>query len=338
MIDLIFVLATTFLGSLLLIFGWIKIAHRMDMIDVPNARSSHQHPTPRGGGIGFITATFVGILGWFGNLALPWLFVPALGIAAIGAADDLKSLSPRRRFLFQILGASATVWWGKLSLQVIAFPTVTFLFSPQVGGILAVFFIVSMINIYNFMDGIDALAGGLGVISCVFFGIYFMQTGQMDWAVIQMILGAALLGFLIWNYPKAKIFMGDVGAYFLGFYFAILILIVSQGPDNVSIFVPTAWLSVIGVDASITILIRMIKRKKIWEAHKEHFFQKLHLSGWEHQQIIWLEYAHLIAVGSLGLVYLHTTSTQLQWLILVAALGSFVLKFMWIESKWKLTR
>jgi UDP-N-acetylmuramyl pentapeptide phosphotransferase/UDP-N-acetylglucosamine-1-phosphate transferase len=201
---------------------------------------------------------------------------------------------------------------------------------------LAVFFIVAMINVYNFMDGIDGLAGGLGIISSLFFSLYFLYTGQYEMGVIQLFLMAVLLGFLVWNYPKAKVFMGDVGAYFLGFNFAVLVLYSSQvAPVKVAFIAGMSWLSVLAVDATVTILWRMIKRQRIWEAHREHFFQKLHLSGWQNQQIIWLEFAHAFFVSLLGVKYAFQASVGEQWVILAIAAISFVVKFWWIQTRWK---
>ncbi len=336
---MILIVILTFMVSLVAIFGVMRYAHGSQfMMDVPNHRSSHDVPTPRGGGLGFIFAMYAGMLGYFHSVPFLWLFVPVIGVTAIGYADDLRNMSARTRFLGQILFAAIAVDWANLGINCIQLLAITLAFSPYMGFALAVFFVVAMINIYNFMDGIDGLAGGLGVISAGFFGVFFYMTGQTELMMVQLLLMASLLGFIVWNYPKASVFMGDVGAYFLGFYFAMMTLFVSQGmgAHSISIFVPTAWLAVIGVDATLTIVWRMIKRKRIWEAHREHFFQKLHVSGWGHQEIIWLEYAHAVFVGMLGFWYM-TVGAVAGWAIIVGALCSFFIKFLWIQYRWNNT-
>lgn len=270
------------------------------LIDIPNDRSSHTQPTPRGGGLGFIFAFAVtsAIATFFGAslyLLVPvWLILVPLTI--VGILDDIQGIPAAPRYLVQLIAASITVfcygafpqpWLNNLGLpgQVIA-------------TILTVIGFTAIVNFYNFMDGLDGLVGGCTAVQLGFLAIYFNLP-------IFWLLVAALLGFLYWNWSPAKIFMGDAGSTVLGASVAIALL-------NNSGQAVQAWsalaivLPIIG-DTIYTLIHRLIQKENIFLAHRSHIFQRLNQSGWSHSQValtymgITLVIAILIgAYGSIG--------------------------------------
>lgn len=325
----------SFLVSMLGVWGIKRMCIKKQLFDIPNSRSSHVNPTPRGGGIAFIL-TFVGAGAFLLRLAIPfWLFLPGLGIAVLGAIDDYNSLSPLKRFLTQFFLGVCVVFWGKLTLPAISFGgSVGVSLPPIIGFFASVFFIVATTNIFNFMDGIDGYAGGVGVIASFMFGLVFFMLKNILIASLQGVLIAALLGFLVWNYPKARIFMGDSGSSFLGFYFAVMSLWLVTLMPQIPIIFPMAWFSVFLMDAFVTLVRRFLKGEKLWEAHRDHFYQLLNRSGWSHEQIIWLEFIHVICVCGLswGFLYLQGFWTLGLLAVIVCTFG---LKFWWITQRFR---
>ncbi len=276
--------AVLFLASLLLVPVFRHYALKRGIVDVPNNRSSHQGIVPRGAGM-----VFVGV--WIGGLILGTglglirakilaLFLPAvLCMAALGYWDDVKGISARRRLLIQLcialgfvlmLDASPVLYfWENLKISY-AYLTVPF----------ALLAIVWSTNLYNLMDDIDGLAGLEDLFVLGTGGIFFLQAEDFSIAYIAFGMCASVLGFLIWNWPRAKVFMGDVGSYTLGFLIASLALLGSLIDD-----IPIAcWLIVYALfwwDATVT-LIQRIWLKKHWAtAHRDHAYQRLHQAGFK---------------------------------------------------------
>ncbi|MFW2387362.1 MAG: MraY family glycosyltransferase [Polyangiales bacterium] len=248
-------------------------------IDVPNQRSSHTIPTPRGGGIAFVAAFFVATIAGIaiapesvGGTAGRILAV-LLPLWLIGAVDDARGVPARMRYLFQLgSGSLAVLFFGP-------FPGFTALFgfaaAPWLPVLLSVIAITALINFYNFMDGLDGIVGGTCAVQLAFFAWYLQQP-------VWWVLVAAVIGFLLWNWPPAKVFMGDSGSTVLGGAVALALL---RAPDASSMWWAGAVTAPLLGDAVFTLLRRLANRENIFEAHKSHIYQRLNQSGWSHQRV-----------------------------------------------------
>ncbi len=263
-----------------------KLALKNNILDIPNSRSSHTVPTPRGGGLAFVVVFLVGIslLFCLGILELR-VFLALLGggclIAAVGWLDDRRGLSALVRLCFHFVAAIWAVSWlegvPNLSLGF------TELESSWWGSVLAVVGMVWLINLYNFMDGIDGIAGTEAVTVSAIAAI-LLWSHASNLAIPCLLLAAAVLGFLIWNWPPAKIFMGDVGSGFLGFVFAVL-AIWSENSGAVPLLIWLLLLGVFIVDATVTLIKRMARGEKLYEAHRSHVYQLAVQAGYSHKQV-----------------------------------------------------
>ncbi|HNP63637.1 MAG TPA: glycosyltransferase family 4 protein [Woeseiaceae bacterium] len=259
------------------IAGLMKVyARRAKLLDVPNERSSHQVVTARGGGLS-IAVVFLGAIIWlyvFDNFptdAFYSLLVGGVLVAGIGFVDDHRHVSAKWRILVHLFAAVfAIVILG-------GFPEIQFgskfVDMGIVGDAMAILFTIWFINLYNFMDGIDGIAAveALSICASVLLILFVGDGGYF--ANLLVVLGAATLGFLIWNWPPAKIFMGDVGSGFVGFILAA-IAIISSIHGNLPIW---CWLILAGVfvvDSTVTLFTRVMKGEKWYSAHNTHAYQK----------------------------------------------------------------
>lgn len=254
------------------------------MLDIPNVRSSHTVPTPRGGGLAIV---IVLMLSGMASLFLPQapiqslvcLLLAVLAFAVLGWQDDKHDLPASIRFLIQLLiAAFSSTWllWGIAG------------FSLTIGAIaillLCVLWIVWMANLYNFMDGIDGISAVETIILGTVTSYWFALSGVISIAIICIAVAGAALGFLRWNWSPAKIFMGDVGSLALGAFFAIIAVIGTAGlglPFAAFLILYAVYLA----DSGITLLHRMIKKEKWWQAHRSHFYQRAVQSGFSHAQV-----------------------------------------------------
>jgi Fuc2NAc and GlcNAc transferase len=255
-----------------------QYALRRNLLDVPNVRSSHASPTPRGGGVAIVIAFFaatllLAFLGLIETRMLDALWVGGGAMALVGYLDDRRHLRASVRFIVHLACAffvvimlggvpeSALARWG--------------MHGSWVGGLLAVLLMVWTTNLFNFMDGIDGIAGS----EAVFLGgagalLNWSHGGDPGLTAAMLCLAAASLGFLHWNWPPARIFMGDAGSGFLGFTLAVLGLAANQ----LGTIPFEAW-GILGgfffVDASVTLLRRIVRGDQWFEAHRTHAYQQL---------------------------------------------------------------
>jgi Fuc2NAc and GlcNAc transferase len=275
-------LAYVFLGAALgcwLLVGLVRrVVLRRGVLDLPNARSSHARPTARGGGIGIVMMTLGMVAldvrwhGISGPLAVTWLVGGGL-VALAGLLDDLKGLPAVARAAAHLLAAVLLLHAidGHAVLLSLHFPTGW----PALFWALGVVTIVWSINLFNFMDGIDGLASA----QCAFVilaGVLLAGRGlPVDLPLLPAVaMGGAAVGFLIWNLPPARIFMGDVGSGFIGFGLVVAAF-VSSGQGMVSLW---TWFILHGLfvaDSTVTVTVRLLRGQRIFEAHRLHVYQRL---------------------------------------------------------------
>ncbi len=265
-----------FLAALLLTHAGIGYARRHALLDLPGARRSHREPTPRGGGIGIVLAALIGsvLLAALGLVKIQPGFVGAvLIVALVGWIDDHRGLGRRLRLLVHLLAGLLLV----SSWLVDA----TFASAALVAGMLVVLAVAWSINLHNFMDGINGLLALQTVFVLALGAGLLAASGEQDAAVRSAIWVAATLGFLPFNFPRARVFMGDVGSGSLGLVIAALGLWLWQGVANGL----ALWLvacSAFVIDASCTLLSRMCAGRPWYSAHREHLYQWLARSGLAH--------------------------------------------------------
>ena len=249
------------------------------LIDHPGERHSHAQPTPRGGGAGLVLALVFGSLMFAGDpIPQYWVRCVLPGVvclAILGWWDDHRSLSVRLRLSVQLAVSMYLLWCaGGREWLVGAVPMLA-------GGV----FIVWMTNLYNFMDGSNGMAGLQGVfVGCVMAWL-FGASGETGMAMIAFLLAAACLGFLPWNLGQARVFMGDVGSLVLGFTIAALLL---YGAGSGAIDPPVAWLVTLlfMTDSTLTLLVRVMRRERWYNAHRQHLYQRLIARGWSHGRVV----------------------------------------------------
>ncbi len=277
-LDLLFLLIAVFFLSCGGTWGLRALALRYGLLDIPNRRSSHNLPTPRGGGPALLLGLYMGggYLAMTGGMTIPHVFglgACGLGIAAAGLADDLFRLSVARRLVLHFACTFAAVYFflpldqlvGKLDGFIPLFAV----------RILMVVGIVWLLNLYNFMDGIDGLAGGEAVSVALGAGIILLFMGETEnFLPLLLVLAAAALGFLVWNRPPARIFMGDAGSGFLGFCFGILALLTASS-TGLNLWSWGILLGTFLVDATVTLVVRLMRGEKVYQAHRSHAYQIL---------------------------------------------------------------
>ena len=283
-----------------------SIALRKNILDIPNLRSSHTQPTPRGGGVAIVTAWYFGLfcLDYFG-LIEPGLFFALISgvlLAFVSLLDDIFTIKPWIRILFQLLTVFSGLYFIG-GLKIIYLNDLTFAV-PIIFNIVVVLGAIWFINLYNFMDGIDGYAS---VEALAIAAGMFLIIGDP----IFLILIFSVFGFLIWNWPKAKIFMGDIGSTQLG-YILVILGIYFNNNHEFNIF---GWLiltSLFWFDATLTLYRRWNNKEKLNMAHKKHAYQRIVQFGFTHQRTIIISiFVNLIFSG---LIYL-SEMTRISYLM-----------------------
>lgn len=269
------VFAAVLLASLLLTWVLRRYALSSSLLDIPNDRSSHSVPTPRGGGVAIVLTylaalalmAFAGWVDW--TAAWPLLGAGAL-IAVVGFLDDHGHIAARWRLLAHFSAAGWALFWmnGLPTIKLMGLD----LDLGWLGHFLAAIYLVWMLNLYNFMDGIDGIASVEAVCACAGACLVYWLTGHQGLMMPPMLLAVAVLGFLYWNFPPARIFMGDAGSGFLG----IVIGVLSLQAAWVAHELLWVWLILLGVfivDATFTLGRRLLRGDKVYEAHRSHAYQ-----------------------------------------------------------------
>ncbi|MBA5960659.1 glycosyl transferase [Pseudomonas lactis] len=261
--------------SFALTAGLRRYALARSIIDIPNDRSSHSVPTPRGGGVAIVLAFLLTLpfLGWL-QIVSPDVLFAAGGagalIAIIGFMDDHGHIAARWRLLGHFVASAWALLWLGGAPPVLFFDMTVNL--GLFGGVLVAFYLVWMLNLYNFMDGIDGIASVEAI--CVSLGacLIYWLTGFDRLVWLPLMLAMAVAGFLCWNFPPARIFMGDAGSGFLG----MILGIISIHAAWASAQLLWVWLILLGVfivDATLTLIRRLVRGDKVYEAHRSHAYQ-----------------------------------------------------------------
>ncbi|NJO88211.1 MAG: glycosyltransferase family 4 protein [Chloroflexia bacterium] len=297
-------------------------ALQKSILDIPNDRSSHTIPTPRGGGLAVAISWFVGLVYFFltGKIenTLFYALIAGIPLTLIGFADDVFSLKPIVRFLVQFICAALALWFLG-GLHAIDYGPWTMDYNIWLLTPLALIAIIWAINFFNFLDGIDGYIGS----EIVFIGLAaFSLTNDL----VGLLLAAATFGFLLWNWPKAKIFMGDVGSTLLGFTVAVM-AIYHQNNNISSVWVWLILTSVFWFDATVTLFRRFINKEKLSEAHRKHAYQRAVQSGYSHQQVtVGSIVLNFIGFGFAWLAF-HYSYYAIIFLIIDLAMLFMILRF-----------
>jgi UDP-N-acetylmuramyl pentapeptide phosphotransferase/UDP-N-acetylglucosamine-1-phosphate transferase len=234
----------------------------------------------------------------------------------VSFVDDVVGIAVSLRLCVHVLAALVLIVGGFV-LEEISVAGFDFHLSATLGILISALFIVWMINLYNFMDGMDGFAGGMAVIGFGTLGVLGMRAGDIHFALFSWLIAASAAGFLIWNFPPARIFLGDTGASVLGLLAAGLGL---WGNDSgiFPIWIALLVFSPFIMDATVTLLRRLLRREAVWKAHREHYYQRLVMRGWGHKKTVLLEFAVMIgaaltAIFSVGATPLQQICALIVW-------------------------
>ncbi|MBM7853691.1 UDP-GlcNAc:undecaprenyl-phosphate GlcNAc-1-phosphate transferase [Desulfohalotomaculum tongense] len=318
----------------LLLTPWVRrLAFKVKAIDRPDERKVHKSPMPRMGGLAvFLSFALTVILLRPFSLPLAGLLVGGLLIVLLGILDDIKGLPAKVKLGGQILAALAVVPFG---IQV------DFITNPLTGGIitlgifavpLTVFWIISVTNAVNLIDGLDGLAGGTSMIAALTVaavawkqGVIYGGSGvHFEVAVLAVILAGAILGFLRYNFYPAKIFLGDTGSMFLGYCLSVLAVMgLTKSAAAISVFIPIVILGIPLLDTFFAIVRRCCKHQPIFKPDKEHLHHRLMALGFSHRQAVLVIYCISAFMG--GSAYLLNVVTTDQAVFVLAALSLIVI-------------
>ena len=314
-------LLLSFLITFILVVLILKTRMAHIALDEPNQRSLHTKLTPRIGGLAIMAgvlvswmlfAYFTKAINWY------WILFPSI-LMFISLMDDIYNLSVKRR-LFTQLGASTLfvmlmlphqAWW-LIALLILS--------------------ITWMTNLFNFMDGSDGLAGGMGLFGFATYAIAAFLMGDTYFTVMNGVIAAACFAFLLFNFHPAKIFMGDSGSIPLGF------LAGSVGAYGYLNALWPAWFPVLVfspfiIDATVTLIKRQMQGEKIWQAHRSHYYQRLVQMGWGHRKTALVEYMLMLSVGMTAIFLLKKTVFFTSLIIIFWAIAYLVM-MRWVDKRW----
>lgn len=310
--------AIAFVITAALIAWMLKSRFGRLVLDHPNERSLHADPVPRTGGLAIMCAlTCVGVV--LLPASLLWL-VPALLLALLSFVDDVRGLPVTMRFAVQLAVAAAFAAWVLAGL-------------PLVWIAAATLVTAWLANLYNFMDGSDGLAGGMAAIGFGCSGLAALGAGQIDLAAASLSITGAAAAFLVFNLHPARIFMGDVGSIPLGFLAAALGLL-GWRAGAWPLWFPLLVFSPFVVDATVTLARRLLRGDRVWQAHKEHYYQRLVRMGWGHRRTAFAEYLVMLAAG-VSAVWAAPREPSVQLGVLIAWAVLYAAAMAAIDRCWK---
>jgi UDP-N-acetylmuramyl pentapeptide phosphotransferase/UDP-N-acetylglucosamine-1-phosphate transferase len=286
-------------------------------LDHPNARSLHDKPIPRIGGIGVLAGVAAVMALGAAPFAPP--FAIALILAGVSLIDDLHRLPPAARLAAHLGAAAVTVWYLLSPMNVIELA-------------LLALAIAWLTNLYNFMDGSDGLAAGMTIIGFGTYALAAWLSGDVELALFCSALAGAALGFLAFNFHPARVFLGDVGSIPLGFLAGAL-GITGWRNDLWPLWFPLLVFAPFIGDATLTLIKRAMRRERVWEAHREHYYQRLVQMGLGHRGTAYVAYALMAGCGAAAF-YGKDEVPAVQLSVLAAALAVLVAVAVWIDWRW----
>lgn len=306
----------SFFVSLLTLFIILKTRIANIVLDAPNQRSLHTKLTPRIGGLAIMAGVLISWL--LMPINLYWILFP-LCLTLVSLIDDIYHLSVKWRFLIQLIVSAVFIM----------------LMLPQQAWwiiVLLILLITWMTNLYNFMDGSDGLAGGMGMFGFATYAIAAFMMGDMNLAMMSAVIASACFAFLFYNFNPAKIFMGDSGSIPLGF------LAGSIGVYGYFNAVWPAWLPLLVfspfiIDATVTLLKRQLAGEKVWQAHRSHYYQHLVQLGWGHRNTALAEYSLMLSVALTAIFLLNKPVIFVfcAWIFWAIA---YLIMMQWIDKRW----
>jgi Fuc2NAc and GlcNAc transferase len=280
---------------------------RRRLVDVPNQRSLHMAPTPRGGGVAIVVVCLAALLslavaGAVDGRVAASIVGPAAVVATVGWLDDHGHVPAIWRLVVQLVAATAAV------LLLGGFETlklgIHYVHLGLAGNVVAVLGLVWLTNLFNFMDGIDGIAGVEAMFVAGAGGVMLLLSGATGLGLAALFTAAAVAGFLVWNWPPARIFMGDVGSGFLGFFLGALAL-AGDRADALPVSVWTLLLAVFLFDATVTV-VRRLGREPLYEAHRRHAYQRAVSAGLSHRAVT-------LSVLALNIVFVALAAGAWIW-------------------------
>lgn len=330
------------------------IIKKLSIIDKPNERSSHQIPTPRSGGIA-IFFSFVAIiafillllsygiqlplketshfLDYISNYSLISLFVVIASIFTVGLMDDLVTLGFKSKLIVQILACVLLIYQG-YSFSILYLPYSNSIELGFLGYMLTVLWFVGFINGFNFIDGLDGLASGTAFIGCFTLSLIFYRFDLIFLFYLFIFLSIAIFGFLIFNFPPAKIFLGDCGSQFIGVMIVLSsLLAIHRSQDPTFFWVPILIFFHFIWDVIYTLFYRLRKKENITQAHRSHLYQRLNQSGFSHCKVSFISYAKTCFYSYLAYLFI-TNESLIQIIVLATAFSVETLYTIWVTKKY----
>ena len=320
-------LIIAFVTSLLLVPVVRWLSFRTGHVAIPRSDRWHRQPTPTLGGIGMFIAFGTGLLAiWLINIdhgifVKRWSIIIGIGIMfAVGLYDDYKHVNPPIKLVFQILAATFVIFFGNNTIDFFRWPIANIL--------LTFFWLVGITNAINLLDNMDGLAGGVALIAAGFLSIFFWKTGYLELLILSLSLVGSILGFLVFNFPPAKIFMGDSGSMFLGFSLAALAIARRTQASNILaiIGVPTLVFMLPILDTGLVTITRLLRGQSPAVGGKDHTSHRLVAFGLSERQAVLVLYGIAIISGlaSIGLEALDYDLSLVLIPILLIVLSLFV--------------
>ena len=278
-------IVVTFVVTALLAWLLTRARGRWLVLDIPNDRSLHTQPTPRTGGLAILAGASAGMVtAWHEGyvIADTTTFTAISILALVALVDDRHNLGAGLRLLVQTVAVAALLYFNRL-------PDMPVMLLP-----VALLFLVWMINLYNFMDGMDGFAAGMAGIGFGTYSFLAWQAGHLELALGCAVIAAAAAGFLLLNFPPARLFMGDSGSTVLGLLAGIVIL-QAHFEGILPLWLGILVFSPFIVDASITLTARVLRGDRFWMSHKTHYYQRVVQLGWGHRRTTLAEYGLMMA-------------------------------------------